>query len=320
MIASTSTYKLRRSNVQSSSIQSPLPPLPGERVEKSRRESRRKSRRKSLVEHSTSLIRQSVPVEHRQTFSLLNLMDAAVHDDPSDRNEIIESLSSEPKTLPAKYFYDERGSQLFDQICQLPEYYPARTEMAILQKFSGAIAQITGPCAIAELGSGSANKTRQLLNAYQAADYAMHYTPIDVSKTALVASATQLLVDYPALSIQGIVGTFKSALTKLPSLPSLPSQLSRQLLCFFGSTLGNLSPKDCSTLLEQVDTVLKAGDYFLVGVDLQKDVSTLEKAYNDSQGVTADFNLNMLNHLNQRWQGNFDSRQFSHVAVYNQDK
>lgn len=317
MIASASTEKLLHLSAQASSIKSSLPPSLSKRLEAPHYESLQDEswHHEWQVKAPASSICQPVPLRHHQTFSLLNLMGTAFHDGQSDRSEILEGLSATPKTLPAKYFYDERGSKLFDKICQLPEYYPARTETAILQKFSGVIAQRTGPCAITELGSGSANKTRYLIEAYQAAGNAVCYTPIDVSQTALVASAAQLLIDYPTISIQGIVGTFELALTQLPSL-----HLSRQLLCFFGSTLGNFSPKKCSTLITQIATILKAGDYFLVGIDLQKDISVLEQAYNDSQGITAAFNLNILNHLNHRWQGNFDPRYFSHVAVYNREK
>jgi L-histidine Nalpha-methyltransferase len=276
--------------------------------------------RESRLEPSIGFSRK-VDVSSRrcQTFNLLNFMESAVQGSQADGREVIAGLSLQPKTLPAKYFYDERGSLLFDQICQLLEYYPARTERAILQQFASVIAHITGPCAIAELGSGSATKTRLLLDAYQSAGYAMHYTPIDVSTTALIASSTQLLVDYPTLSIQGVVSTFEPAIARLSSLP-LPASLSKRLLCFFGSTIGNLSPSACSALLSQIKTVLQAGDFFLIGIDLQKDISILETAYNDSQGITAAFNLNLLDHLNQRWQGDFDANHFSHVAFYNPEK
>lgn len=229
--------------------------------------------------------------------------------------DVIEGLSGQPKSLPPKYFYDERGSQLFEQICELPEYYPTRTEMAIFKEYSEAIARLTGPCEIAELGSGSATKTRILLSAYQQANHPLRYLPIDVSGTMLRASAQALLADYPTLSIHGLVSTYETALAHLP-----PAQLPARMLCFIGSTLGNLQPQECDTFLSHVSQTLKPGDYFLLGLDLQKETAVLEAAYNDSQGITAAFNLNMLRHLNQRFDGNFDLESFAHVAYYNKNK
>ncbi len=226
-------------------------------------------------------------------------------------DDVIAGLSARPKALPPKYFYDERGSQLFEQICALPEYYPTRTETAIFEACSGAIARLTGPCEIAELGSGSATKTRILLTAYQQAHYPLRYVPIDVSGTMLEASAEQLLREYPELSVHGLVSTYESALANLPS-PHLPARM----LCFIGSTLGNLQPSECEQFLASISRTLRPKDYFLLGLDLQKETSVLEAAYNDSQGVTAAFNLNMLRHLNERFEGNFDLDSFAHVARY----
>ncbi len=246
-----------------------------------------------------------------QRLTVHDLSEVEDSSDSADGQDVIEGLSSQPKTLPPKYFYDQRGSQLFDQICELPEYYPTRTETAILKEFGGAIAQTTGPCEIVELGSGSATKTRFLLNAYQAASYPLRYLPIDVSETALVESSKQLLVEYPNLTVRGLVSTYEPALANLPL-----SQLPARMICFIGSTIGNLQPREYSAFLDQVALALKPGDYFLLGIDLQKEVSILEAAYNDSQGITAEFNLNMLRHLNHRFDGNFDIDSFAHVACY----
>ncbi len=225
---------------------------------------------------------------------------------------MIEGLSSQPKSLPPKYFYDSKGSQLFDQICRLPEYYLTRTETAILERVGSAISQITGPCEIAELGSGSATKTRLLLDAYEAADYPLRYIPVDVSGSALTESSKLLLQGYPTLSIYGLVSTYETALKALP-----PKSLPARMIAFIGSTIGNLRPDECGDLLARISGTLDPGDYFLLGLDLQKEISVLESAYNDSQGVTAAFNLNMLSHLNQRFEGDFKLNNFAHVAQYN---
>ncbi|NJM66715.1 MAG: L-histidine N(alpha)-methyltransferase [Acaryochloris sp. RU_4_1] len=226
--------------------------------------------------------------------------------------EIIQGLSQIPKTLPVQYFYDDRGSQLFEQICELPEYYPTRTETAILQAHAPEIAQITGPCELVELGSGSSTKTRLLLDAYATTDLPQWYCPIDVSGGILEQSAIALLADYPGLQIQGYVGTYDLALASL-SRPVLPARM----ICFLGSTLGNLNPQECQAFFAQLTKALQPGEYLLLGVDLQKSPQQLEAAYNDSQGITAAFNLNMLRHLNWRFQANFNLDEFQHLAFYN---
>ncbi|XGB41337.1 MAG: L-histidine N(alpha)-methyltransferase [Nodosilinea sp. LVE1205-7] len=157
--------------------------------------------------------------------------------------DVIEGLTQAPKVLPPKYFYDDRGSQLFEQICDLPEYYPTRTEAWILQHYAPEIAEITGPCQLIELGSGSSTKTRLLLDAYQAQGYPLHYQPIDVSAGILAESAAQLLTDYPTLQVQALVGTYEQALTALPSA-SAP-----RLLMFLGSSLGNFTPWSATSFL-----------------------------------------------------------------------
>jgi dimethylhistidine N-methyltransferase len=226
--------------------------------------------------------------------------------------EIIQGLSQTPKTLPVQYFYDDRGSQLFEQICELPEYYPTRTETAILQAHAPEIAQITGPCELVELGSGSSTKTRLLLDAYGTMNSPQWYCPIDVSGGILKQSAIALLADYPALQIQGYVGTYELALASL-ARPLLPARM----ICFLGSTLGNLNSQECQTFFGQLTQALQPEEYLLLGVDLQKSRQQLEAAYNDSQGITAAFNLNMLRHLNWRFQANFNLDEFQHLAFYN---
>ena len=229
-----------------------------------------------------------------------------------DGQDVISGLSQLPKSLPPRYFYDSYGSQLFEQICQLPEYYPTRTEAGILQQYAPEIAKLTGACELIELGSGSSTKTRILLDAYQDLNYPLAYCPIDVSGSILKESACQLLADYPQLQIHGLVSTYEQALTNLR-----PSFLPHKMVLFLGSTIGNFKPAECDRALTQIINALDEGDYFLLGIDLQKPEHILESAYNDSQGVTAAFNLNILQHLNWRFQGNFDPSLFNHRAFYN---
>jgi L-histidine N-alpha-methyltransferase len=231
-----------------------------------------------------------------------------------DGADVIAGLTRSPKSLPPKYFYDDRGSQLFEHITQLPEYYLTRTETQILNRYASALVSTTGPCELVELGSGSSTKTRYLLNAMARAGSAPHYIPVDVSGGMLEATAQQLLAEYDNLSVHGLVGTYDQALQQLPQ-PQLPARM----VAFIGSTLGNLAPQPCHELLDKISAVLSPDDYFLLGVDLEKDPEVLHRAYNDSQGVTADFNLNMLHHLNWRFQGNFRVDQFAHRSLYNTD-
>ncbi len=238
--------------------------------------------------------------------------------DSTAANEVRQGLQQQPKTIPAQYFYDARGSQLFEQICELPEYYLTRTETAIFQACADQLAQITGPCEIIELGSGSSTKTRLLLDAYQRLTDrtpnlpALQYSPIDVSPSILELSAQQLLQDYPKLQIQARVSTYELALQQLP-----PTTAPSRLICFIGSSLGNFAPEGCDRLLSQVSAALQPGEFFLLGIDLRKPQTILEAAYDDAQGVTAAFNLNMLQHLNDRFGGDFHLAQFEHVALYN---
>jgi dimethylhistidine N-methyltransferase len=228
-------------------------------------------------------------------------------------SDVVRGLSQTPKMLPPRYFYDDRGSQLFEQITDLPEYYLTRTETEILKDCAPKIAQITGACELVELGSGNSTKTRILLDAYQSIEQTLIYCPIDVSAGILESSARNLLLDYSTLDVYGLVGTYELALQKLP-----PSKLPTRMICFIGSTLGNLNPTECDQFLDRITHALQPGEYFLLGIDLQKSKAQLEAAYNDRQGVTAAFNLNMLQHLNQRFQGDFDLTQFEHLAFYNE--
>jgi dimethylhistidine N-methyltransferase len=230
-----------------------------------------------------------------------------------DGKDVIKGLTEKLKSLPPKYFYDDPGSQLFEKICELPEYYPTRTEAWILQEYADEIAAITNCCDLIELGSGSSTKTQALLTAYQKIANSCRYLPIDVSGGILKTSVLQLQEKYPDIAIHGLLGTYEQALVHLES-----NYLQSRMLFFLGSSLGNFNQEECDIFLNQVSRTLQPGDYFLLGIDLQKPLDILEAAYNDSQEVTAAFNLNMLSHLNWRFQGNFDISLFKHQAIYNQ--
>jgi len=225
--------------------------------------------------------------------------------------DVIEGLSQSQKTLPCRYFYDDRGSALFEQICDLPEYYPTRTEQGILEQHAGAIAQLTGACELVELGSGSSRKTRLLLEAYSELDEELQYCPIDVSAGILKATALDLLGQYPKLKLCGLAGTYEQALAHLP-----PAESENRMVIFLGSTIGNLDEAACDRFLTRIQHALQPGEFFLLGVDLQKTIPIIEAAYNDAQGVTAAFNLNLLQHLNRQFQADFNLDQFAHWAFY----
>ncbi|MGV2827367.1 L-histidine N(alpha)-methyltransferase [Myxosarcina sp. GI1(2024)] len=229
-----------------------------------------------------------------------------------DAEEVIQGLTKYPKTIPPRYFYDSRGSQLFEEICQQPEYYPTRTEARILEQFAEEIAQTTTVSELIELGSGSSTKTRLLLDAYSSLNSSLVYLPIDVSNSILKASAYSLLTDYPQLKISGKVATYQQALERLAI-----SYSDRKIIVFLGSSIGNFSPQQCDRFIEQIKQTLNKSDYFLLGLDLQKSSTVLTAAYNDARGVTAAFNLNMLRHLNARFQGYFNLDLFKHQAIYN---
>ncbi|MCY7367633.1 MAG: L-histidine N(alpha)-methyltransferase, partial [Chamaesiphon sp.] len=229
-----------------------------------------------------------------------------------DGSDVIQGLTQTPKTLPCKYFYDDRGSELFEQITDLPEYYPTRTEQSILETYVSEIIALTGACELIELGSGSSRKTHTLLTAYSQLPDPLHYYPIDVSAGILRSTALDLLATYPQLNVCGVAGTYERALAELP-----PRIIENRLLMFLGSTMGNLDDRSRDSFLTQVQQALQPGEFFLLGVDLQKPIDILEAAYNDAQGVTAAFNLNVLRHLNDRFEGNFNLENFAHLAFFN---
>jgi dimethylhistidine N-methyltransferase len=250
----------------------------------------------------------STPTELRLRIDYL-LSQTATH----DGRDVIQGLTNKRKFLPPQYFYDAKGSLLFEQICYLSEYYPTRTEAEILSNYAAEIAYLTGNCELLELGSGSSTKTRLLLDAYQGLECPLHYIAIDVSGSILETSLRNLLHDYPTLQVRGLASTYEVALRQLN-----PPQLPARMIFFLGSTMGNFTQEECDRFFSLVTSVLNPGDYFLLGIDLQKPKNILEAAYNDRQGITAAFNLNILEHLNQRFCGNFDLNLFQHRAFYNQ--
>lgn len=270
----------------------------------------------SVSDQGSDQIPEQAPVQGLdQRLVIQDLSDSSAALAAAAAQLVVEGLTRSPKAVPPQFFYDDRGSALFEQITDLPEYYLTRTERAILQGAADAIATQTGPCELVELGSGSATKTRILMDAYQQQQIGLRYLPVDVSGGILKDSALALLDTYPTLTVHGLVGTYAAALDHLP-----PRHLPTRMIAFIGSTLGNLNPTECQALLNRITTALSPGDYFLLGIDLRKPVDRLTAAYNDSQGVTAAFNLNMLHHLNWRFQGDFQPDQFQHVAFYDPDQ
>ena len=219
-------------------------------------------------------------------------------------------LTRPQKELPPKYFYDRRGSELFDEITRLPEYYLTRTERALLDCWSGALMTALRPAALVELGAGSADKTRFLLDAMVYAGSGEVYVPIDVSAEFLEESASRLREEYPTLGIEPLVGDIVDPLNLGDDLPS-PA-----VVAFLGSTIGNFDPAGAHHLLRNVAHALRPGDHFLLGADLRKDPRVIERAYNDAQGITAEFNLNVLRVLNRELGADFDLSAFEHRAFY----
>jgi L-histidine N-alpha-methyltransferase len=215
------------------------------------------------------------------------------------------------KELPPKYFYDARGSELFDQITTLPEYYPTRCERAILNRHAPEIVDRTGARELVELGSGTASKTRALLYAMAGAGALERYVPFDVSETVVEDCAVELVLLYPGLSVHGIVGDFERDLEHLPGG-------ERRLFAFLGGTIGNLYPGERAEFLARLRELMGPTDRVLIGTDLVKDRALLEAAYNDGDGVTAEFNRNVLRVMNGGLGANFDPEAFEHVAFFDE--
>jgi len=226
------------------------------------------------------------------------------------RADVGHGLTRMPKELPPKWFYDERGSALFEQITRLPEYYPTRTERALLEGWMPELMQQLGTRSLVELGAGSAEKSRIILDAMRATGLGELYVPIDVSATFVSQTAAQLRREYPGLTVEPAIADIAEEL-------NLPRRIPHPaLFAFLGSTIGNFYPPAAIRLLVRVRAAMEPSDRFLMGVDLRKDVRRIEQAYNDSQGITAEFNRNMLLVLNHELGADFDPQAFEHRAFY----
>jgi L-histidine N-alpha-methyltransferase len=228
-------------------------------------------------------------------------------------DDVSAGFSRSFKHLPPKHLYDARGCELFDEICTLEEYYPTRTEHLILAAQAAVIVQTTGAAELVELGAGSATKTRVLLDAMRDADTLDRYVPFDIAMAAVGPTAEAILAEYPEIdSVHGVVGDFNRDLDLIPeAAPDAP-----RLVALLGSTIGNFIGEERRELLNGVSSLLRAEDHFLLGADLVKDAAVLEAAYNDSRGVTAEFNLNALTVINRELDGNIPVENFSHIARY----
>jgi L-histidine Nalpha-methyltransferase len=227
-------------------------------------------------------------------------------------DDVLDGLTRPFKELPPKHLYDARGAELFDRICELPEYYPTRTEHAILRRDADAIVRRTGMAELVELGSGTASKTRVLLDAMDRAGTLWRYVPFDVAEQTVRDCATALADEYPALDIHGIVGDFERHLPEIP--PPEPDR--PRVVAFLGGTIGNFPPGARRRFLRALGKLLSAGDYLLLGTDLVKDIDVLEAAYDDAAGVTAEFNRNVLHVLNRELDADFPTELFDHVAFF----
>ncbi|MFJ8969417.1 MULTISPECIES: L-histidine N(alpha)-methyltransferase [unclassified Streptomyces] len=227
--------------------------------------------------------------------------------DAALRADVLSGLTRHPKTLPPKWFYDARGSELFEEITRLPEYYPTRAEREILAARAEEIAAASGARTVIELGSGSSEKTRHLLDVLPE----LHsYVPVDVSESALTGAADSLLAEHPGLSVHALIADFTGGL----ALPGTPGP---RLVVFLGGTIGNLLPEERAAFLRSVRSLLSPGDALLLGTDLVKDEETLVAAYDDAAGVTAAFNKNVLNVVNRELGADFPLDDFDHLAVWN---
>lgn len=225
------------------------------------------------------------------------------------REDVLAGLTATPKALPPKWFYDARGSELFEQITELPEYYPTRTEAALLARCVGEIAFLSGADTLVELGSGSSTKTRMLLDAFTRAGTLRRYVPQDVSESALRQAMDALAPDYPGLVLHGVVGDFTRHLDRLPGG-------GRRLVAFLGGTIGNLVPDERRVFLGRLRAVLEPGEQLLLGTGLVVPREVVLPAYDDAAGVTAEFNRNVLHVLNRELGADFDVDAFAHVAVW----
>jgi L-histidine N-alpha-methyltransferase len=228
--------------------------------------------------------------------------------------DVLDGLTRPFKELPPKHFYDARGSELFDRICELPEYYPTRAERLILERHAPEIVRDTGAGELVELGSGSAAKARVLLDAMEQAGTLRRYVPVDVSERALAQAAEELVADYDGLQVLGVIGDFERHLDSVPRRGP-----ARRLVALLGGTIGNFPPGTRRRLLRAIGRLLGPGDRLLLGTDLVKDPAVIEAAYDDPKGVTAEFNRNVLRVINRELDADFSPSAFEHVAFYDRN-
>lgn len=235
---------------------------------------------------------------------------------PTHRNnlatDVVDGLSRAQKSLPSKYFYDQRGSEIFDAICDLPEYYVTRADTRLLIEHADALIELAQPTDIIELGSGAARKSRIILDACVRAGRTVRYVPMDVSEAHLRQTAQTLQREYPGLPIHGIAGDYDRHLDRIPDG-------ERRLVLFLGSTIGNFPPVEAERFVQRIAERLAPGDTILIGMDLVKPVDVLHAAYNDSAGLTAEFNRNVLRVVNRDLGAEFVPEDFEHVAFFNQE-
>jgi L-histidine N-alpha-methyltransferase len=225
-------------------------------------------------------------------------------------DDVLDGLTRPFKELPPKHFYDARGAELFDQICELPEYYQTRAERAILEHSAVELAELTGAVELVELGSGTAAKTRVLLDALHGAGTLERYIPLDVTESMVRDCAEELTSEYAGLRVHGVIGDFER------HLDQVPPAAGPRIVAFLGGTIGNFPPGSRRRFLRKIAGLLGPEDHLLMGTDLVKDPSVLEAAYDDAQGVTAEFNRNVLRVLNRELRADFDPEDFDHVALF----
>lgn len=231
---------------------------------------------------------------------------------PDYAEEVVRGLSARPKTLPCKLFYDERGSALFEEITQLPEYYLTRTEFEILQERSSEIVQAAGsPISVVELGAGTATKTSTLLRAVSRRQIRVKYFPVDISPSALAEAKERVRRDLPGAHVEPVIADFGNGFRFLSEVPG------RKFVLYLGSSIGNFDPGDAASLLRRVRDRLSEGDALLLGTDMVKSPRILVPAYDDAQGITAQFNKNILHRINRELDADFDLDSFRHVAEWN---
>jgi L-histidine N-alpha-methyltransferase len=251
------------------------------------------------------------PLAEQETITI----DSYLHEgqERSLADDVLDGLTRPFKELPPKHFYDARGAELFDRICELPEYYPTRTERSILQAYAEQLARSTAAAELVELGSGTAAKTRVLLDALHNAGTLKLYIPVDVTEGMVRDCARELTNEYPGLRVHGVIGDFERHLDRVPNA------VGPRLVVFLGGTIGNFPPGSRRRFLREIARLLGPEDHLLMGTDLVKDPQVLTRAYDDAEGVTAEFNRNLLRVLNRELQADFDPEDFEHVALFNRE-